>query len=192
MTSHSSWADFYADRVGPGYEDYCRRRYEPFLSEIVSHLPYDGRAIEMGCGTATISNILASYPGRAAAKFSLIDKDPEMIQLARFRTRHNAGRVNLMQLDFRDNIVNSSNLRADVLHSHGVLEHYGDDDIRSIVVKFRKIAPIQVHYVPGLYPKPSFGDERLLPLDHWTRLLDVNHAEAFNWGLDYCLTIRNS
>lgn len=185
------WADFYADRVGTGYEDYCRTRYNPFLSEIVSHLPYDGRAVEMGCGTATISNILVSYPGRAQAKHIIIDRDPEMLQLAKFRCRHNTRRVQLLQFDFREDLGEYHFGKIDVVHSHGVLEHYGDDDIVKIVDKFKTIAPVQVHYVPGLYPKPSFGDERLLPLQHWADLLAPEEAFAFNDDLDYCLTIRS-
>jgi hypothetical protein len=48
----------------------------------------------------------------------------------------------------------------------------------------------QVHYIPGQYPSASFGDERLLPLSHWQKVLRPARAFTFNEGLDYALVFH--
>lgn len=51
-------------------------------------------------------------------------------------------------------------------------------------------ARVQVHYVPGLYEKPTFGDERLLPVQAWWEIAKPDQIITFNGGLDYALVFE--
>lgn len=75
---------------------------------------------------------------------------------------------------------------ADVVHSHGMLEHFDDHAIRQVIHNFRQ-ARVQVHYVPGLYPEPSYGDERLMSVEQWEDICAPDQVLTFNDGLDYAL-----
>jgi hypothetical protein len=44
---------------------------------------------------------------------------------------------------------------------------------------------VQVHYVPGLYPAPTFGDERLMSVAEWWDICNPSQIITFNDGLDY-------
>lgn len=48
----------------------------------------------------------------------------------------------------------------------------------------------QVHYVPGLYAEPSFGDERLMSVDAWWKICQPDQIITFNGGLDYALVFE--
>jgi hypothetical protein len=73
-----------------------------------------------------------------------------------------------------------------VVHSHGMLEHFDDHTIRD-VIRAHSHARVQVHYVPGLYDEPTFGDERLMPAESWMDICAPNQIIKFNDGLDYAL-----
>lgn len=75
---------------------------------------------------------------------------------------------------------------ADVVHSHGMLEHFDDHTIRDVILAHSH-ARVQVHYVPGLYDEPTFGDERLLPAEAWMDICAPDRIVKFNGGLDYAL-----
>ena len=72
-----------------------------------------------------------------------------------------------------------------IVHSHGVLEHMQDDDIKTAVQNW----PLQsqFHYVPSSkYKEQSFGDERLMDSETWKKLTDSKIVE-FNDGYDYMI-----
>lgn len=76
----------------------------------------------------------------------------------------------------------------DTIHSHGVLEHFDQEDVKTIIKNQLAAAEVLVHYVPGNKHKtPSFGDERLLSLDEWKKMVRPTHAFAFNDDHDYVL-----
>ena len=96
-----------------------------------------------------------------------IDIDPRMVKLANINTDSN---------NFKQGSIFDFEYPQDVLKvSHGVLEHFNDDDIKMICEN----CPHSIHYVPlDKYVTPSFGDERLLPYEHW---LEV--ATPITWML---------
>jgi hypothetical protein len=82
--------------------------------------------------------------------------------------------------------------KPDVIHSHGMLEHFSDGDIQRVLFAHEADGVrAAVHYVPGdKYEKPSYGDERLLPLSYWQDVHRPTKAFSFNDGFDYCLMWR--
>lgn len=174
----SAWKSFYEGREGHSYLEYVKERYQPFIRAIYDRIRACDLVMEIGAGTGTITAALAPLPG---VDFVATDIDPAMVDIARKR---------LSPLDVpvwrRDAVNPISPTRAEVVHSHGMLEHFSDDDIRSIIDKY-KCARVQVHYVPGMYGEPTFGDERLMPVQAWWDIAKPDQIITFNGGLDYAL-----
>jgi SAM-dependent methyltransferase len=182
--SPSQWYDFYHDRIGKAeYRRYVARQYKPFLDAIHQEASPGDCLLEVGCGMGTITHILREY-----ARFRpmvALDNDQKMYHVAR-RELH--GMALVVHADMRD----CDWVTADVIHGHGVLEHLDDHDIyRTLEAHSRSGAKAAIHYVPGIkHGSPSFGDERLLPLEWWVDKWDVDEAHTFNDGKDYVLIWR--
>lgn len=190
MTSQhdpSGWPEFYANRDPASYKAYAVERYKPFLALITARLgmadPEEVGSCELGIGAGTITSILAEAFPRGW--FAGVDINQRMLEMA--TKAIGTDRYVLLCGDVRQS-VNNPNFRPTVVHSHGLLEHFSDADAATIVDNYRD--HYQVHYIPGLYPEPSYGDERLLPLDHWVKTLRPSRAYTFNEGLDYALVFH--
>lgn len=182
----TNWPEFYANRLGRSYLGYCQDRYKPFIDAIWDNTMRGCHILEIGCGTGTITQALLERPG--CHRHILLDHDPIMLDMAKFRLREHPRKTEFLEADARTHDYGHFDLH--LIHSHGVLEHYQDDDILKIVEAARHCSTVQIHYVPGLYDTPSYGDERLLPLSHWVNLLKPKSAFTFNDGLDYGLVIQ--
>lgn len=185
-TLNNPWLAFYEGRIGNDYLEYVRERYRPFIRTIYDRIRPCDDILELGVGTGTITKILLRANKYQDVWFQGIDICPEMIRIAKQRMDNES--VGLQTGDVR---YLDGSCSADVVHSHGLLEHFGDEDIRKIISNFSE-ARVQIHYVPGLYDKPSFGDERLMPIDEWWRIVNPTEILTFNGGLDYALIIEES
>jgi SAM-dependent methyltransferase len=173
----SAWKAFYEGREGHSYLQYVKQRYAPFIRAIQDRFEAGDLVLELGAGTGTITKALCE--GTTAVRYVASDIDPEMVQIARQRLSDDNVAV------FVDS-AHSSSTKADVVHSHGMLEHFNDDAIRECI-RAHSHARVQVHYVPGLYDEPTFGDERLLPVQEWWDIAKPDQIITFNGGLDYAL-----
>lgn len=187
----SPWSKFYSGRGGESYRQYVRDRYAPFIGAIADRIGYDSHVLEIGAGTGTITSILADYNGHDNQRFCATDVDPEMVKATKCRLE--ALGLDAVSVFTEDAIGAQHPTQADIVHSHGMLEHFDDDTIRKVIENYREHAYHQVHYVPGLYPEPTFGDERLMPVDAWWRIckpVGLSQIITFNEGLDYALVFE--
>jgi len=176
------WEEFYKGRLlDPGYQQYVRERYKPFLGAIIERAKLGDRIVEVGCGLGTITRVLADSMIRANQGFRAYDLNPYMVRYAR-QTLSDGYPVEVGNAFF------PTNCKPDIVHSHGMLEHFTDDQIGKVIqAHIKDEARHAVHYVPGdKYEVPSFGDERLMPLEFWKEF-GPTEAFAFNDGYDYCL-----
>jgi SAM-dependent methyltransferase len=182
----SPWATFYAGREGASYRAYVRKRYAPFIHAIAARLEYHDLVLELGAGTGTISSILADYHTDETHKVDATDIDPEMLDAINQRV----GELDLDVAVYKLDAINEPfPTKADIVHSHGMLEHFEDDVIRKVIDNYRH-ARVQVHYVPGMYPAPTFGDERLMTVAQWWDICKPSQIITFNDGLDYALVFE--
>lgn len=155
------WYKFYSARVNSSYQEYFEQRYEPFL-EVIEQLKCSDGIFELGCGIGSVSKAIGG-------KFGGIDLDPKMVELA----NRNTQTENFHTQDMFSLEISHSLLKV----SHGVLEHFQDYQIENFCSNCRN----SIHYVPlDRYKTPSFGDERLLPLEHWLELVTPVSWMLFN------------
>ena len=192
----TGWSAFYRGRDPDKYQEYCEERYKPFLALITARMmgvkhvdPHAHRiCLELGCGMGTISSILGKV--YKDATLVLTDINPDMLMMAaqRMAAQMMHENVAMFCVDLLSETAKPQEFEPSVVHSHGLLEHFTDAEALGIVDRHRDY--YQVHYIPGEYPEPSYGDERLLPLAHWVKLLRPSRAYTFNDGLDYALVFH--
>lgn len=183
----SEWYKFYEDRMNMHYRKHISTRYGEFIDYIINSMPDKGKKPvhihEAGCGAANISLALYNKLKEQKTNFhiSMSDKCPDMLELA--HTNVPEGYKALIDMT-KDSIPT-----ADVVFSHGVLEHFADRDILNIVSKQLQAASRVVHYVPSAkYKKPSFGDERLMTPEQWQEICNPTSIIEFNEGYDLILS----
>jgi len=181
-----SWSSFYEGRHGGDYLDYVKSRYAIHIEAISSRLETGDMVLEIGAGTATITrSVIDKLSKSEDVEFVASDIDDHMRRSCSLRLMGTNARV--VDHDARMPFPTY----ADVVHSHGLLEHFGDDTIRSIIAAHR-CARAQIHYVPGKYPKPSFGDERLMTAGEWQQICNPSEIVHFNGGLDFLLIFERT
>lgn len=173
------WSDFYYDRLGEDYSRYCKNRYQTFLLELLS-IKGARTYRDEGCGIGTISKCLLEICQELS--ISLVDNSRKMLELAK-------SNVPCASSYIISDIRGGPNLKADVVFGHGVLEHFYDLDILKILSRQIENANKAVlHYVPtNGYKFPSFGDERLLPVDYWVDTFSPTRYKSFNEDRDLVL-----
>jgi SAM-dependent methyltransferase len=180
------WVDFYRGRfLSRDYLHYANGRYAPFLDAIRRYMKQGDRVVEVGCGLATITKLLIQGRSkRPWVGFRAYDLSPDMVALAKENLSED-GDYPVLVGDMRDRL----SCYPDIIHGHGVLEHYSDEDIRrTIEAHSWSGARVALHYVPGEgYEKPTFGDERLMGISEWKRIAQPTEVEPFNGGNDYTL-----
>ena len=182
--------DFYnvcESRMTPRYREYVESRYWTFLQTIKENLPYfNAKVAEFGCGAANISRALHRI--QIELGYVLIDADPRMLRLAQANMSEVTKCFELKEADITKPIYLPE---VDLIHSHGVLEHFSDEQIRTIIRNQLALTPHLVHYVPGAkYEHPSFGDERLLTPEQWSKICKPDQIIEFNDGFDLILIWR--
>lgn len=181
----SKWGEMYRGRIGDSYPAYCREQYQPFLNVIRTHMRGMRYAAvrEEGCGIATITKILAQDANPSRFSFSAFDLNQDQAASAISNLQSLKASVHVRVADIME-----PQGHVDIIHSHGVLEHFGDVEITHILERQRKEAKVVVHYVPLIgWQHKSFGDERLLHIDHWREIHAPNAWLTFNDGKDAVL-----
>ena len=171
------WKEFYKNRINNSYQDYFNMRYKSMLDKIVEINPYF--CIEEGCGIGSISKYLKN---QKIISFGF-DIDSDMVELAKINTGDTRN-------FYKDDILNplecSIFYQASELQiTHGVLEHFNDEDLLKIFSRYKRDNKSSIHYVPlDKYKVPSFGDERLLPYEYWLEISQAKEYQLFNDSYD--------
>ena len=164
-TRQSGWGEFYARGSDLSSFFSSLHYHEPLLREVLSG-PH-GTALEAGSGPAVMSAFLAMAGVQAIA----VDNDPAVLEVA----RESASRWPVQPEFVEGDIFHLDQLghEVDVVFSQGVLEHFGDEEIREIVRQSLAVAPRFVFSVPSkFYGVLDFGNERLMEASDWARILD--------------------
>jgi len=91
---------------------------------------------------------------------------------------------------WNDNVLDSHVMTKefDIVFSHGVLEHFNNDEIKIILDQCRDCSAISISYVPSnLYEVSSRGGERLMSVKEWLTIYPFKDIIEFNEGKDLIL-----
>jgi len=149
---------------------------------VVCRGDWDFNITELGAGIGTTTRCLYEVLPRGLGHWRLVDNDPDMMRLG------------IYACPFADHLYADISDRenhlpySDMAFSHGVLEHLTDDRIRNVTERLSEAGIPHLHYVPGLYDSPSFGDERLMSVEQWQDICEPDDIITFNNGLDYILS----
>ena len=171
----SNWSKFYESRIGNEYFNYAIKQYENFIFFILNTGSKTFR--EEGCGIGTISRAIMNSVGEK--NVYLFDFDKDQVEL----TKRNLNISKAKQGNIFEN-----HGKIDCIFSHGVLEHFNDNQIFDILNRQKIEAKHVIHYVPtNSYSTPSFGDERLMPIEWWIKTFKPNSWYTFNNNKDLTL-----
>lgn len=169
------WPQFYKARVNnPLYLDKFIGNYNPLLQYIRlnHHFGKAKRFIEEGVGIGTVPKALAALDPMFNPRMYLgKELCPRMRKLA--ESNNLPDWFGVIPGDITKSDV--SYIGTDLVITHGVLEHFEDDTIISILNRYVLNNVNSVHYVPLIgHSAPSFGDERLLTYHHWLGLVHAS------------------
>ena len=183
----SKWAQFYINRLNDDYYHHVCTRYRPFLNEVLRYIQRGSSIVELGCGMGNVSRFLLQNSD-VKFKATMIDNDFAMIWLSLANlNKFDPNALGRTAYLIHGDILKSCPL-ADVVHSHGVLEHFSDEQIRTVIEIQKKACNTLIHYVPSYkYMTPSFGDERLMTPEQWKAICNPTEIIEFNDGYDLIL-----
>lgn len=155
----------------------------PFIDAIVERTRPSDDFLELGCGTGNTTRALIDRLTEADYWWACTDNDVDMLALAAANLPDSP--VSFSVEDARK----PPDYSPDIVHSHGLLEHFDDKSIRQIVTAATLAgARTSIHYVPSAkYEKPSFGDERLMTPAEWYLIGEPSSIIEFNDGYDLVL-----
>jgi len=140
----------------------------------------DGKPIiECGTGTGRYASFLASFGYDSYG----VDIDIGMVELAKLVSNRISPNnpVKIQQADIND--LPFEDKSFSVSHSHGVLEHFEDDQIISMINEQIRIADSVVFCVPSTYFDNTMtfghviGDERYLPNKKWREIIGQSNGK---------------
>ncbi len=184
MKTYNSWLDFYTVRNNKSYYNHIRDKYSPFIDKISECILANNyqTIVELGCGIGSITrSLIERFPTKI---YDVVDKDKEMLNLCISNLSY------LSTIQFWKADILKTSFGGDIIHSHGVLEHFSDSQIRKII-SLQKGKTL-LHYVPSnKYDNPSFGDERLMSPEQWEKICSPDETIEFNDGYDLILKWNN-
>ncbi|MCX7927849.1 MAG: class I SAM-dependent methyltransferase [Candidatus Omnitrophica bacterium] len=166
------------------------KNYSRFIEIIIENTPQKGRILEIGCGSALISLLLADL----GFKVTSLDINKKVIMYAKNKIILNNVTINFVVGNM---FVLSKIFKVksfDTICHSGVLEHFSDEEIILALREQRKIAQKVIFKIPNNRNKLTtthFGNERFLSNSKWIDLIKeagFNSINIFgNSNLPKCL-----
>ncbi len=187
------WSNIYKEQITttPSLEVFIKHKLEykkKLLDYIRKYAVETKKILEVGCG----SGITTTKLGLEGYTTTGIDSDPDMITLAQSIAKKQRSKAVFKIDDIRS--LSSITDYIDVIFSNGVMEHFSDEDIVSIV----NLHLLHAHYVIISIPSNYFsdnqkihGDERFMSTESWRKILSAVRGkiiDEFNFESDKPIT----
>ncbi len=144
------WSSIYSNNIkklgGPKkYLNYKIKEKTLLINKIIKYCKPYKNILEAGCGTGVMSTYLANKGFDVTA----VDNEQGMLSIARKISKNYTKRPIFVKQD-----INKLNYQANyfgVVFSHGVLEHFSDDQIVSLLKQQLKISHTLIFSIPTNY-----------------------------------------
>jgi len=158
------WEEFYAHPIS--MREYISNicMHKEFFLSILDEQPQN--ALEVGLGSAT----MAAFLSHLGVNVTAVDNNATVLSRAEETCRALKVNVRLQKMDaFKLEFDRRS---FDVVYHQGLLEHFTDDKIRTLLREQLRVGQVVVFSVPcQTYGRRDIGDERLLTKDEWEEIL---------------------
>ena len=157
--------------------------HTPFIAKILSFKP--SSVLEVGCGTGSMSIFIQKF---IKCNVTAIDNDQTLIERAIYYNSQLGSNVRFKTMDAFDLDLDQE---FDLVFSQGFLEHFTDEEIRRLIKEQIKVSNLIINAVPSkFYFIRDYGDERLLSLEKWKKILRDFNVEGFYYGSRFYPLIR--
>ncbi|PIR38940.1 MAG: hypothetical protein COV34_00100 [Candidatus Zambryskibacteria bacterium CG10_big_fil_rev_8_21_14_0_10_42_12] len=185
----SKWSEIYEKQMSAfdSLDAFVESRIvykEKFIDIIKKYGTRTKRLLEAGCG----SGITSIFLGKFGYEVIGIDSDPDMVKLATSIAVQQESAVLFKVDDIKT--LETIQGHFDVVFSNGVMEHFSDNDIVTILDRHLSVSDYVVISVPSDFftdDQRMYGDERFMSVDQWHTILSkVNGSvvEEFTFNPD--------
>jgi len=166
---YDSWDDYYEDKLD-SYDEYIKAPHiRKFLNNILSRWS-GGNILEVGTGTGYMSIWLSK--ACPYSKIIAVDKNEQILKRAASINGTLNGKALFSRCDAFKLEHTFKDEKFDVVFHQGLLEHFNDDDIVQLLSQQLNTARYVIFSVPSkFYPRQDFGDERLMDIEEWLKIL---------------------
>lgn len=173
------WPKYYERRVrlfgGPdGYREEKIRSRGYVLEAVEDFTPKGGKVLEAGCGSSMLSIIL----NQRGFDTTCLDMDSSMLEVATslnatFNTGVRYVRGDIFQPPF-------SERKFDVVFSHGVVEHFSEEEVIKLTNEALRVARVCVFSFPTICNRSNtlHGDENLWTYLKWKRTIEQSKGKV--------------
>jgi len=176
MMTNRKWENFYKPLTIENYL-YNLSRHRFLFSQILRTNPK--KVVEVGIGSGSMS-IFLSHLGIDVVG---IDNNPTILKMA----QENAKKLNADVKFILTDVLKPLPLKNefDISFSQGVAEHFTDQQARTFIKNQLDISKRVIISLPNKYYYKSFGDERLLGIDEWKKILRMfNISKICYYGIE--------
>ena len=152
------------------YIEYKLKYKKKFIEKVIQY-SQNKKVIEMGCGTG----LMAGYLQKLGLDVTALDLSQKVIDYA-YEIAKQSNIIKPFKYEQGDilNLKYKANT-FDVSYSNGVLEHFNDDEVVTILKQQMKISKYVIFGVPSTYfnmNEKMVGNERSLTLREWSKLVE--------------------
>lgn len=152
------------------YIEYKLKYKKKFIEKVIQY-SQNKKVIEMGCGTG----LMAGYLQKLGLDVTALDLSQKVLDYA-YEIAKQSNIIKPCKYEQGDilNLKYKANT-FDVSYSNGVLEHFNDDEVVTILKQQMKISNYVIFGIPSTYfnmNEKMLGNERSLTLREWSKLVE--------------------
>ncbi len=169
----SKWSEIYKKQISEAnsldvFIDEKLAYKKKLIDTVKKYCLGSGKILEVGCG----SGITSTFLGQLGYKVIGVDSDPDMVELATSIATQQKSATSFKIDDIKT--LKTVENHFDVIFSNGVMEHFSDSDIISIVNYHLSMSNYVIVSVPSDYfsnNQKIYGDERFMSTNQWHAIL---------------------
>lgn len=152
------------------YIEYKLKYKKKFIEKVIQY-SQNKKVIEMGCGTG----LMAGYLQKLGLDVTALDLSQKVLDYA-YEIAKQSNIIKPCKYEQGDILnLKYKAYTFDVSYSNGVLEHFNDDEVVTILKQQMKISKYVIFGVPSTYfnmNEKMLGNERSLTLREWSKLVE--------------------
>lgn len=170
------WHEFYARKLTMREYIGNLNVHIPLLEEVVKEKP--SKILEVGAGTGSMATFL-SYLGYEVV---CVDNDEKVLKNSAEFCEKWHGNVTFFLCDAFQLSKKFKEKEFNVVFSQGLYEHFTDENIKKLLREQLKVGKVVIFSVPSkYYPQKDFGDEWLLTVKSWRKILRAVNVEFIKY-----------